>query len=304
MHGDEYGLESIKFKSWKDKVAPTCKEHGVFNISPIAFLYKRHGCPMCKGKHISKSKTFSKDYTLLKFNEVHGDEYDYSLVDYKGMDIDVSIICKKHGEFRQTPYNHIRRKCGCPSCKHEKLSLLYRRDAADVLKGLSVIHNGKYKYPKLYYEYVNNRSIITAVCQVHGEFKIRLLNHQRGQGCSLCNDSKLEREISSFLIDNGIEFERQKRFGWLGRMSLDFYLPRHNVAIECQGVQHFESVDHFGGDENFRNIKGRDITKNKLCLENGVKIIYYADKKFNKERYIGDIYCDKDKLLEKLLELQ
>ena len=49
-----------------------------------------------------------------------------------------------------------------------------------------------------------------------------------------------------FFRQNKIEYEYQKRFIWLGKQSLDFYLPKYNIAIECQGEQHFKPVD-FGG---------------------------------------------------------
>ena len=38
-----------------------------------------------------------------------------------------------------------------------------------------------------------------------------------------------------FLNKKHIIFEKQKRFNWLGRQSLDFYLPKYNIGIECQG---------------------------------------------------------------------
>ena len=59
---------------------------------------------------------------------------------------------------------------------------------------------------------------------------------------------------------------------WLNGLSLDFFLPNKNIAIECQGKQHFG----FGGwthDFNFNTVKERDERKRKLCEENGVKLI-------------------------------
>jgi hypothetical protein len=45
---------------------------------------------------------------------VHGDKYDYSLVDFNSIKDKVKIICKIHGEFEQKAENHIKRKQGCP----------------------------------------------------------------------------------------------------------------------------------------------------------------------------------------------
>ena len=45
-----------------------------------------------------------------------GDKYDYSKVEYKDNHTKVCIVCPIHGEFWQTPSNHITRKSGCPYC--------------------------------------------------------------------------------------------------------------------------------------------------------------------------------------------
>lgn len=39
-----------------------------------------------------------------------------------------------------------------------------------------------------------------------------------------------------------IKYERYKKFSWLKKQNLDFYLPDYNIAIECQGIQHFEPL--------------------------------------------------------------
>ena len=58
-----------------------------------------------------------------KSKKKYGDKYDYSKVEYNGYNVKVCIICPEHGEFWQTPNNHIgaSNKCGCPKCKMSKL---------------------------------------------------------------------------------------------------------------------------------------------------------------------------------------
>lgn len=48
---------------------------------------------------------------------VHGDQYDYSKVKYLSAKTKVTITCPEHGEFEQTPTNHLRSQ-GCPKCGH------------------------------------------------------------------------------------------------------------------------------------------------------------------------------------------
>ena len=52
-------------------------------------------------------KSNTKDF-IRKAQTVHGDRYDYSLVDYVGADSKVQVICKAHGVFLTRPADHVR----------------------------------------------------------------------------------------------------------------------------------------------------------------------------------------------------
>lgn len=67
-------------------------------------------------------------------------------------------------------------------------------------------------------------------------------------------------------------------------MYLDFYLPDYNLAIECQGKQHFVPVDTFGGKDGFNEIVIRDNVKKQCCDNNNIKILYYMDNKYKKDK--------------------
>ena len=85
--------------------------------------------------------------------------------------------------------------------------------------------------------------------------------HLNGCGCPICNESHLEKEKSIILDNNKIVYERFKRFDWLGKQSLDFYLSEYHVAIECQGRQHFMPIKAFGDEEGFQKCMERDRRK-------------------------------------------
>ena len=65
----------------------------------------------------------------------------------------------------------------------------------------------------------------------------------------------------------------QYRPGWLGRQSLDLYIPSLRTAIEYQGIQHYRPVDFFGGEEALAQRQELDRLKKELCLENDVRMI-------------------------------
>ena len=65
----------------------------------------------------------------------------------------------------------------------------------------------------------------------------------------------------------------QYRPEWLGRQSLDLYIPSLQTAIEYQGIQHFLPIDFFGGDEALQQRQNLDRQKKDLCRQNGVRLI-------------------------------
>lgn len=233
--------------------------------------------------------------------EIYGNEYDYSKTIYEKDSIKVCIACKKHGDFYKTPSNHLHKSHpqGCPYCVREKLSKMNRSDFDDVIRRCNIKHNGKYNYSKA--EYVNIDTEITIICPIHGEFTQSSYLHLKGCGCPKCKSSHLETEIRDLLLENNIEFEEQKRFEWLGLKTLDFYLPEHNIAIECQGIQHFKPIEFFGGIKSFMAEQERDKQKNQLCFNHGVQLLYYTNFKYPLP-YFSELYLDKYKLLKTIIK--
>lgn len=65
---------------------------------------------------------------------------------------------------------------------------------------------------------------------------------------------------------------------WLGRLSVDIYVPCINLAIEYQGRQHYEPVARFGGEKGFRDGQDCDARKRKLLSLHGVALIEWHFK--------------------------
>ena len=72
-------------------------------------------CPKCAGSYKLNTSEF-----IAKARLIHGDKYDYSKVEYKNYSTKVCIICREHGEFRQTPNNHLF-GTGCPICPESNM---------------------------------------------------------------------------------------------------------------------------------------------------------------------------------------
>lgn len=363
IHGNKFDYSKVEYNGSHTKVSILCQEHGEFHQSPTNHL-SGNGCPKCAWKYnYGKYRLTTLETFLSQAKEIHSEKYDYSKVEWKNTRTKITIICPIHGEFTQMPQNHIRLKCGCRKCGRETTKFKVTKYNTDYfIKNAIKIHGVKYNYinsqcysatdkveincsvhgtfkqianqhlqghgcPKCNFEqmakdramgkelfiskarelfaeqydyskveYINGQKKICLICKTHGEFEVSPNNHlSKKSGCPICNESKLESRLASILDKQNVKFERQKKFNWLGRQSLDLYLPEHNIAIECQGVQHFKPVDFAGKGERWMNqlfekTKKRDTIKLKKCLANGIKMIYIiAHEEYSKSKYHFDI---------------
>ena len=267
-HGYKYDYSKVEYINNKTKVCIICPEHGEFWQTPHNHL-KGYGCSKCSGNYLHTLNEF-----IEKSKEIHGDKYGYSKVDYINALTKVCIVCSEHGDFWQTPHNHLKGQ-GCPKCFYTKNSEEKKLTLEIFIEKAKEIHGDKYDYSKVNYKGFHDKVCI--LCKEHGEFWQTPAHHLSGQGCRKCNESKLERITRIFLKKHNIISIQEKTFEWLIKdknLKLDFYLPEYNVAIECQGIQHFKPINYFGGLKGFEYIKKCDLIKKQKCYENGIKLFY------------------------------
>ena len=114
VHNNKYVYSKVIYKNQKEKVCIICPEHGEFFQTPGSHLQGR-GCPKCANSNKNKNSILTTEEFILRAREIHGWKYDYSKVEYKNNSTKVCIICPEHGEFLQTPNNHLNGE-GCPKC--------------------------------------------------------------------------------------------------------------------------------------------------------------------------------------------
>ena len=118
IHGSKYDYSLVQYISSHIKVKIICKKHGIFTQQPSLHLWG-HDCEKCGYDKAQKAQALSQEEFLKRAKYVHGNKYDYSLVQYISGKNKVKIICKKHGIFEQRPENHaLSLAQGCPKCGH------------------------------------------------------------------------------------------------------------------------------------------------------------------------------------------
>lgn len=275
-HGYKYDYRKVTYINNRTKVCIICHKHGEFWQTPDNHLNKKYGCPKCSVDKNKNKLTTPLNSFVERAKEVHGNKYDYSKVEYKNNRTKVCIVCPEHGEFWQIPDNHLKGH-GCGKCALNGILLTVE----EFIEKAKKIHGEKYDYSKV--KYVNSKTKVCIICSKHGEFWQTPTNHLSGHNCPICKESKLEIKVSLILDKLKIKYIRQHSFNYLkygkGKQSLDFYLSDYNIAIECQGIQHFEPID-FGGNgtelanKKFKYIKELDTKKLEKCEKHNVKILY------------------------------
>lgn len=145
-HKNKYDYSKVNYITAHHKVIITCPIHGDFQQEPGKHIYGR-GCPVCGGTYKKSSDQF-----IEKAKAVHGNNYDYINVNYINSKTKIDIKCKKHGNFKQNPRDHLK-GAGCPICKASKGELIIK----EILDKYSVKYIQEYKIPEvvnqLYYDF-------------------------------------------------------------------------------------------------------------------------------------------------------
>ena len=121
---------------------------------------------------------------IKKAKVIHGDKYDYSLVEYRNSHTKVKIICHEHGVFEQRPNDHLNGS-NCRACVGKgKTTEQFIIDAY-------CKHGDRYNYKLVNYK--NSREKVEIICEKHGIFKQLSNNHLRGIGCPKCSGKYEEK---------------------------------------------------------------------------------------------------------------
>jgi len=303
-HSNKYSYTNVEYVNSHTKVNIECPIHGFFSQKPSSHLL--YGCEKCGYIKSGEKNSKSIDDFISLSNQVHSNKYDYSMVKYINNKKKVKILCPIHGFFEQIPYSHIK-GAGCEKCGFKDRADVNRKGVEQFIEDSNRVHNGKYDYSLV--EYICADFKVKIICPIHGIFEQRAYKHLQKQGCPICSESKLEREIRCLLMKEGINFNQQygklnDSFYLKGQM-LDFYLLDYNLAIECQGDQHFRPVD-FGNRgyeyafESFRKNLIRDFNKYLKCKSYGVEIIYYCSESYLDDDYFGEMYSNLNDIIKRI----
>lgn len=270
--GDEYSLigdyintnRRVKIRHNCDK----CNNYE-FEVDWSHFSSHKTGCPYCNvGKQhndiVSEILGIAKEeYSLLSKCERNTK---------KALFRHNSERCGNH-EFYMRPYSFIYGS-RCPKC-----AVLNRKSSLEDVKN-EIINITSGEYIMIGDEYVSCKEKIKLLHVDCGmEFYMSRNDFvYRSRRCPYCSVSKGENIIKEYLVKNNVDFEIQKKFDDLfgtggGKLSYDFYLPKHNILIEFQGRQHYIPIDRFGGQDQLEKQRIHDELKMEYAKNNKIELL-------------------------------
>ena len=273
-----------KYTARNKKILCKCKIDG-HKWSPVAKTLlgsksmKPCGCPKCGYRRNSENFRETHEDFLNKLSLVNPNIE--VLEKYQTNSTPLLCKCKIDGYEWHTRPSHLlgsknAKPSGCPKCsgKAKKTTKEFIEEIYNINPNIEIL--GEYK---------NSGNPIKCKCKIDNfEWYPTPDNLLQNHGCPCCNQSRGEKNISRYLENKKIEYKSQYKFEdckFYKQLPFDFYLPKYNCCIEFDGKQHYEIVEHFGGLENFIDIKIRDTIKNIYCQQNNIKLIriLYSDLK-------------------------
>ena len=287
----DYTLITYDINNVNDKIDIICSKHGHFKQSFWNHAIQGKGCKHCGRERTTKASKLTDEEIYKRMNEKY-DIGHYTFIDLKNhlLKDKVIIRCKYHGNFT-VRLEHFLNGVECQYCKKRL------KNDNDVINELSLIHP-ELDFSITKYSQRDKNYRIDVICPKHGISHLNYYNLRNGKGCDLCKISKLEKECEKYLKINNIKYIREHTFTWLYnpltkyKLSLDFYLPEYNVAIECQGRQHFEVNDFFGGEDAFKSTIERDKIKKELCEKHSIEIYYFSHEIIDYPYYVYNSIFD------------
>lgn len=210
---------------------------------------------------------------IKKAQEVHGDKYDYSLVNIQMQKTPISIICKEHGIFNMRPANHTNQKQGCPKCGKLKQAKTQSLTTDQWIEKARLVHGDKYDYSKVTYSKSSEK--VCVICPEHGEFFQIATEHLKGKGCQKCGHivkgikrlSNAEEFIAKARKIHGEKYDYSKVIYTGIHNKVQIICPQHGV-FEQQANSHLHGI----GCPRCSQSKGESIIKH-ILDENGINYV-------------------------------
>jgi very-short-patch-repair endonuclease len=288
IHGNKYNLSKVSYVNSRTKIEVICPKHGSFFTSSEQ-LFRGQGCSQCGLISQGEKNRLPQNEFLIKSNQVHSGSYDYTKSNYQVSKKKITITCRIHGDFEQTPSSHLNGS-GCPKCGLVS-SLGKRKLSLNEFISRSIkIHKKKYDYSKVVYHNITKK--VNIRCPEHGFFLQQPQFHINGSGCPKCSiieqhakQKKTTKEvIRDSILTHGDLYDYSK---------LKVIDTKTEVIIICKKHGEFlqtpNNHQRGNGCPNCNSSKGEEKIK-KILTNNNIK--FQQQYRFKGLQSIRSLKCD------------
>lgn len=296
----EYSGKNIKIKH--KHIANECGFE--YFTRPNDFLMGAR-CPKCSGK---MKKTI--DFFKKEVHQLEGDKYKVLSEEYINTHTKIRIKhnTKECGYIYNVRRGNFIRGQRCPRCfgSHKKTTEEYKKEIYE-LEGDNYKVLGEYKGNK------NKIKIKHSIKKCGYEYDVVPNSFLRGSRCPKCASSRGEKYILRWLNRYNITHVHNKKYSNkcknINSLRFDFQVYKEGnllCMIEYDGEQHFELVNHFGGEEGFKKRQHNDQIKNAFCKDNNIPLIRIPYWEFDNieailEKELAALGVTKEELTEPVL---
>lgn len=296
VHNNRYDYSKSIYATSNKKVIIICPDHGEFEQTPNSHIDGK-GCKKCANSYIGDCLRKSNDDFILESSKKYNNKFDYSKVVYNTTHSKVIIICPDHGEFEQTPHDHLQKdNGGCRPCfllemeKYQFQSLT----TEEFINKSKEIWGNKYDYTKS--DYINAKTKVIIICPNHGEFEKTPDNFLRNKigcpKCNLCGTSKNSMEWLNMIKVNYPElctyYDKGEFCVPNTRYRVDGYDEKTNTIFEFHGDYWHGNPKIFQPNQinpstkcTFGDLYSKTLNKRKILEDLGYKYVEVWENDWN-----------------------
>ena len=274
-HHNKYDYSKINYVSCISKIEIICPDHGSFFQIPSSHL-RGNGCMKCR----RIAYRTSIDEFIKKAKIIHNDKYNYELCNFTILENKISIICNKHGIFKQRASNHLK-GAGCALCGSVIAGIKISLTKEEFINRCNLIHNKKYDYSMVNYKSVTNS--VNIICNKHGVFSQNANNHLQGSGCPSCAHRNSKGEIAWLdtlqIPNDSIHRDVLIKFGER-KVYVDGFDPETKTVYEFNGDYWHGNPELYNANDinkdtktTFGELYDNTMKRQKLLEDHGYKVI-------------------------------
>lgn len=250
-----------------DKMQFKCNICGHIWVSDAFHLLRSGSCPKCAGRVVSTAERIS---IIESFGKVTVLEKIFNMTEK------IKVKCNFCGHIFYGYQYLLVKGSGCKKCSDHQNGISLRKSHEQFVQEMAIIHPEL----KVLSQYVNAITSVQCLCIICGNIwdssTADSLLH--GNGCPRCALSNGEKRVCIYMLNHKILYTAQKKFPDLfgiggGQLSYDFFIPHYNLLIECQGEQHFEPVEYFGGIDKFKKQQEHDQRKREYAQNHNINLL-------------------------------